>query len=47
MGIKNIGRRDFIKSMGTIGGSGLLLSSLPQLHLFAQERAKQVKGQKA
>ncbi|SEF87657.1 twin-arginine translocation signal domain-containing protein, partial [Parabacteroides chinchillae] len=47
MNTQNLSRREFLKNVGTIGGSGLLLSSLPQLHLFAQERAKQVKGQKA
>lgn len=47
MDTQNLSRRNFLKNMGAIGGSGLLLSSLPQLHLLAQEREKQVKGQKA
>lgn len=47
MNTPNLSRRDFLKNVGVIGGSGLVLSSLPQLHLFAQEKEKQAKGGKA
>lgn len=42
-----IGRRDFIKSIGVIGGSGLLFTSFPWLQSFASETQKGLKGEKA
>ncbi|MDD4921856.1 MAG: Gfo/Idh/MocA family oxidoreductase [Bacteroidales bacterium] len=42
-----IDRRDFIKSIGAIGGGGLLLSSFPWFQSFASETQKEIKGEKA
>lgn len=42
-----MGRRDFIKSIGAIGGTGLLLTTFPWLQSFASENQKELKGEKA
>ncbi|WP_029902563.1 Gfo/Idh/MocA family protein [Prevotella sp. 10(H)] len=47
MKTQNLSRRDFLKNMGVIGGGGLMLSSLPLMHIYAQEKEKEVKGSKA
>lgn len=47
MEITDFSRRDFIKSMATIGGSGVLLSAFPWLQTFSQTNQKELKGEKA
>lgn len=47
MDSENVSRRDFLKHVGVMGGGGLLLSSLPQLHAFAQAGEAQAKGSRA
>lgn len=47
MGTTEIGRRDFIKRMGVVGGSGLLLTTFPWLQSFASDAQKELKGEKA
>jgi len=42
-----MGRRDFIKSIGAIGGTGLLLTTFPWLQSFASENQRELKGEKA
>ncbi|MDU1892424.1 MAG: Gfo/Idh/MocA family oxidoreductase [Dysgonomonas sp.] len=46
MKTQNLSRRDFLKNMGAAGG-GLMLSSLPLLHMFAQNNHKDAEGGKA
>jgi len=46
MKTQNLSRRDFLKNMGAAGG-GLMLSSLPLLHMFAQNNNKDAQGGKA
>ncbi|MBB4034936.1 putative dehydrogenase [Dysgonomonas hofstadii] len=46
MKTQNLSRRDFLKNMGTAGG-GLMLSSLPLIHMFAQNNHKDAQGGKA
>jgi len=47
METSEIGRIDFIKEIGMIEGSGLLLTSSPWLQSFASETQKELKGEKA
>lgn len=47
MKTQDLSRRDFLKNMGVVGGGGLLLSSLPFLHAYAQKKEKDVAGSKA
>lgn len=47
MKTENLSRRDFLKNMGVVGGGGLMLSSLPLLHAFAQSKEKEAEGKKA
>jgi predicted dehydrogenase len=47
MNAKEMSRRDFIKSVGIVGGSGLLLSSFPWLKTLASEAQEKLIGQKA
>jgi len=45
--MQDLSRREFLKNMGVIGGSGIVFSSLPLLHSFAQKKAEEAKGGKA
>ncbi|HEY5499121.1 MAG TPA: Gfo/Idh/MocA family oxidoreductase [Bacteroidales bacterium] len=47
MDLKEINRRDFIKSVGVAGGGALLLSSIPWLQSIASARQEIPKGEKA
>lgn len=47
MNSKEIGRRDFLKGLGIIGGSGLLLATFPWLQSCTRESQAEIKGQKA
>ena len=42
-----IGRRDFLKTVGALGSSGLLLTAFPWLQSFAADNQKALKGEKA
>lgn len=44
---KDIGRRDFIKSVGAIGSSSLLLTAFPWMQSLATGTQKEIKGEKA
>ncbi|MDP4185895.1 MAG: Gfo/Idh/MocA family oxidoreductase [Bacteroidota bacterium] len=47
MDSKDIGRRDFLKGLGAIGGSGLLLSTFPWLQSCTAKSQNEIKGEKA
>lgn len=47
MKTQNLSRRGFLKNMGVIGGGGLMMSSLPILHAYAQQKNEDAKGGKA
>jgi len=47
MDLKELNRREFIKSIGVAGGGAFLLSSLPWLQSFASARQEIPKGEKA
>lgn len=47
MKTSEIGRRDFIKNVGILGGSGLLVTAFPWLQTFASDSQKEIKGEKA
>lgn len=47
MSTKNIGRRNFLKEIGIVGGGALLLSTFPWLQSCFPEAQKEIKGQKA
>lgn len=42
-----LGRRDFFRQLGAIGGGSLLLSTLPWLEGYASDKQKERKGEKA
>jgi len=44
---KELNRREFIKSISVVGGSGLLLTTFPWLESFASANQENIKGEKA